>query len=392
MDLDLACVAFQALKFTSQDAVLLPNTADKLVRDQQDADVGRVRQRNDVNAPSTRKVTDSTDEQKRLDLKHAMMLESNEPPRHDVIDVIKAQTVPFEKQRQTSNEHHGNTNKLGFCKVHDFSRQLSVSDDKEFECVATKAIAGLQICLYPTPKDIWVSGGIRKNGAWELDINRAIMSALKLYPNASFLDIGANIGMHSLVVAKSGRKVVAVEPKWATVLRLHKSVNLNNLQSSYTLIRNGISNSRENLTLYSDDKNQGGSSMVFASAHKETIQTVLFDDLLEVFHDQEAVIKMDIEGAESRALMNSTRFFSQVNVRVVFMEWTGTRHLLKKKIPVAFEIESIRHMLEQFTKFGFTPAKTRGRVSFADSFKLQNSLDLNDTLKWPNDIVWIKVP
>ena len=42
-------------------------------------------------------------------------------------------------------------------------------------------------------------------GGWELNINRAIVAALKRFPQAGFLDIGANLGMHALVAAQTGK-------------------------------------------------------------------------------------------------------------------------------------------------------------------------------------------
>ena len=274
------------------------------------------------------------------------------------------------------------------CKVHDFSQQLDTSNPFEYECVPTKAIADLKICVYPTKKDVWVSGNIRKNGGWELDINRAIMSAMTYYANATFLDIGANIGMHSLVVAKSKRQVVAAEPKWATILRLHKSVNVNELQAFYTLIENGVSNARDALTLYSDDRNQGGASMIFTSAHRETIHTVLFDDLLEVFPHKDAVIKMDIEGAESRALLNSSSFFDAVNVHVIFMEWMGLKKVLNNPKAKQYDVFLIETLVQTLTSRGFRPAKVS--QYFKESLKDANLLHLANKNNWPGDIVWVK--
>ena len=52
-----------------------------------------------------------------------------------------------------------------------------------------------------------------------MNINKAIVSALKTFPRAGFLDIGANLGMHALVAAQTGN----LGPFYAvsTVLRVH---------------------------------------------------------------------------------------------------------------------------------------------------------------------------
>ena len=278
------------------------------------------------------------------------------------------------------------------CRRHDFSLPLDVSDNREYECVKTRAIGDLKICIYPTKKDLWVSGGIRRQGGWDLEQNKAFMSALKYFPSAVYLDIGANIGMHSLVVAKSGRKVVAVEPQTSNILRLHKSVNVNKLEPLYTLIENGVSNMRKNVTLYGNGKNQGGSSMVFEyenAALKENIQTILFDDLLEVFDDKEAVIKMDIEASECRALVNSSKFFEAVNVRAIFMEWQGIQGLLKRgKRPE--EVAIIESALDTLEARGFRP--TMIQPSFERSLRPVYRLRRQEKIGWPHDVAWVKLP
>ena len=320
--------------------------------------------------------------------------------RHDVIaqplNASSVRSPPVRDTRPTSSLTTDIVNSAQrqpkHCRRHDFSLPLDVSDNVEFECVKTRAISDLKICIYPTKKDLWVSGGIRKQGGWELPYSKAFMSALKYFPSATFLDIGANIGMHSLVVAKSGRKVVAVEPQTSNILRLHKSVNVNKLEPLYTLIENGVSNMRQNVTLYGDGHNQGGSSVVFQyknAALKENIKTILFDDLLEVFDDKEAVIKMDIEGSECRALVNSSKFFEAVNVRAIFMEWQGILGLLKGgKRPE--EVAIVESVLDTLEARGFTPAKIQ--PSFETSLKPVSRLHRQDKISWPHDVAWVKLP
>ena len=46
-----------------------------------------------------------------------------------------------------------------------------------------------------------ISDHLRSKGSWEFDISDAIRRSLDMFENAIFLDIGANIGTHSLQVA-----------------------------------------------------------------------------------------------------------------------------------------------------------------------------------------------
>ena len=287
----------------------------------------------------------------------------------------------------TSNELYSTVTQQ-YCDIHNFSQYIDTSDHRQYECWPVKGMSSLRICLYPSNFDVDVSGSIRKSGAWEPRIAMSIRNALKRYPKSTFLDIGANIGMHTLVMANLGNDVIAVEPKWSTIKRLHKSVNLNHLSNRITLVTNGISDVRNNLTLYCNGHNQGGSTMIknAASHCQETIKTILMDDLLEVLHrGQQLVIKMDIEGSECHALVHSQRFFSSVKVNVIFMEWMKMKTNLKKNT----DTELTRDMVKKLRDLGFEPRAVDSSFTYSHPQAFY-SLEDKDMLKWPHDIVWIK--
>ena len=57
-------------------------------------------------------------------------------------------------------------------------------------CAGIKTI----ICVKDPKVDEYVSGGILRSGVWEKEIVTAVMETIDKYPEAVFLDIGANIG------------------------------------------------------------------------------------------------------------------------------------------------------------------------------------------------------
>ena len=67
--------------------------------------------------------------------------------------------------------------------------------------------SGEQLSLEITP----VSGNIFRQGMWEGNLVRRIHDILKNDPDVVFLDIGANVGVFSLTVAKLGRHTVSVD-------------------------------------------------------------------------------------------------------------------------------------------------------------------------------------
>ena len=283
------------------------------------------------------------------------------------------------------------------CNIYDFKHtDYDMSNSKQYECVRSRIHTNVHFCLYPTAEDVYVSGSIRKGGEWAGHVTRGILQAFKRYPNASFLDLGANIGLQSLVVARTGRKVVAVEPKLETVKRLHKSVNLNNFTNKITLVKNAVSDKRRSLTLYADGFNQGASSVRYRPAgtiHQEQVETIVFDDLLEVLgYEKEVVIKMDIEGSEARALNQSQRFFSSLKVQAIFMEWQHLKTFVPSPSavkPPSAEASFVYAMVAHLRSLGFQPRVIDPEFKFVSPG--HKPLQDNAMNRWPNnDIVWVR--
>ena len=289
-----------------------------------------------------------------------------------------------------------NSTLKGHCNIHDFKHTVyDTSNRAQYDCVRSRKYTNLRICLYPTAKDVYVSGSIHSSGAWEGHVTRGVLQAFQRYPKASFVDVGSNIGMHSLVVARTGRKVVAVEPKLETVKRLHKSVNLNNFIDKITLVKNAVSDERGSLTLYADGFNQGGSSVRYkppGTVHHERVKTIIFDDLLEVLGDQkEVVIKMDIEGSEARALNQSQRFFSSLKVQAIFMKWLQLKTFIpspKDRIKLPEETPFVYGMVAYLRSLGFQPRMVDPEFKFMSPG--HKPLQDNAMNRWPNDMVWIR--
>jgi len=65
------------------------------------------------------------------------------------------------------------------------------------KCIETAALhkdIKTQICVKSPSVDRLVSGGILETGVWEGDIVTEVMRSMNNYPEAVFMDIGANIG------------------------------------------------------------------------------------------------------------------------------------------------------------------------------------------------------
>jgi FkbM family methyltransferase len=134
-----------------------------------------------------------------------------------------------------------------------------------------------------------------------------------------------------MFAAQLGRDVVAIEPFYDNVMRIHKSVGLANLQERVTLVKNTLFNKRHELKRLSRfDTNKGGQQVDANSKidHKNKtdlldqdkyiVETILMDDLIEAFplrrdgqFYKKACIKMDIEGSEPFAFQQASSSSTQ---------------------------------------------------------------------------------
>ena len=170
--------------------------------------------------------------------------------------------------------------------------------------------------------------GLLKTGEWQRDdFNAAIniiSKSLNGKRNSIFLDIGANIGTHSIYAALSTqfREIVAIEPEPRNIRLLKENLSLNELSVRYHVVPKavGIESGEAFLSLHPSDS--GMHSIVNERVEKSLpvpISTIpeIFSDLQLRIEDV-SIVWMDIEGAE-------------------FSVFPGLFSLLDKRIPIFFE-------------------------------------------------------
>jgi FkbM family methyltransferase len=121
-----------------------------------------------------------------------------------------------------------------------------------------------------------------------------------------FVDIGANIGYYSLVLAQRGaRRVIAIEPNPPTLARLRYNVDLNSFNEEITILPIGIGQ-EGSFELYSCG-DLGSASLLAPKAEKINSVAISTRPLLDVLNELKIEslggIKIDVEGMEDRALL-----------------------------------------------------------------------------------------
>jgi FkbM family methyltransferase len=138
---------------------------------------------------------------------------------------------------------------------------------------------------------------------YEREERRLFCSEIK--PGSIVLDIGANIGIFTLLAAKRGAKVFAIEADPHNAALLRKHIEINGFSERVTVFEMAAAEAQGPLMLYQHDANRGGSSLygqgiaISAEGIATSVDGRTVDSLNLPPID---VCKIDIEGAESVAL------------------------------------------------------------------------------------------
>jgi FkbM family methyltransferase len=117
-------------------------------------------------------------------------------------------------------------------------------------------------------------------------------------PGCTVLDVGANIGIYTLLAAKRGARVFAIEADPRNVERLERHLQLNGLAAQVTIFPIAVGDSDGSISLFRAPGNSGHSN-VFEGIDPVEVPLKTIDSLNLPPID---VCKMDIEGNELRAL------------------------------------------------------------------------------------------
>ncbi len=139
-------------------------------------------------------------------------------------------------------------------------------------------------------------------------------------PGCTVLDVGAHIGMYTLLAAKRGAQVFAVEadPLNAAMLRHH--VALNGFAGRVTIFEMAAIDTIRPVTLYRHPFSLAESNIVGAGALCGTVEGKTLDSLNLPPID---VCKMDIEGAELQALKGFQKTLARSPRIKLFVEYAS---------------------------------------------------------------------
>lgn len=189
-------------------------------------------------------------------------------------------------------------------------------------------VSGVQFLIVLDPvQNGGVDENIAKSGYWEKALGEQFVKNIR--KGDVFLDIGANIGYHSLFVSRlvqdTGR-VISFEPIPRLCAQLAESMKLNGIKN-ITICNFGLAERDGEAQIFLRDENTGGSSIIdltraegFVAQGSMHIKLRRLDDFLKKSVHVRA-LKIDVEGYELEALRGGREMLSR-DKPVIFIEFS----------------------------------------------------------------------
>ena len=133
-------------------------------------------------------------------------------------------------------------------------------------------------------------------------------------PGTTVVDVGANLGFFSLMVApllRPGGRIVALEPSRRTFRKLSATIARNGLGDVVTAINSGAAAEPGSATLHQVSANSGNATILADGAGEEIALTRLDDLDLDLDLGSVGLVKIDTEGYESEVLKGGTRLLAE---------------------------------------------------------------------------------
>ncbi|XP_075244019.1 uncharacterized protein LOC142338239 isoform X2 [Convolutriloba macropyga] len=254
-----------------------------------------------------------------------------------------------------------------------------------------KENSSAKICLHSANYSTLVSDNLRIYGLWEQSRQKRLFKyMMKFTPNAVFVDGGAMLGVYSISAARAGFKVIAFEPFEENRRLLMTSLAINNLTNLVTVFSTGLWSGHKCLNSTEGDLKVQSSMMVRQYTCNPSQQTnamvgATLNDLVPILRNlnrQQAVIKLDIEGSESRVLLAAREFFIAIEVPLIQMEFGMLYKMHLHNYPNS---PPINQLLEFMKEMGYEACEFQKRTEMT-----LRSLSNRKISRWPWDIIWSK--
>lgn len=151
----------------------------------------------------------------------------------------------------------------------------------------------------------------KEKAYWLGHYERAVQGFLRanIVPGDVVYDVGAHVGFFSVCAARLGAEVYALEPSATNAARLQRNVALNGLPIH--VVEAAAWNETGTVELV-----PGDSAKEFRTVAGTGVRSITLDELAQR-ERQPTLIKLDVEGAEDRALAGARRILAETRPTIV---------------------------------------------------------------------------
>ncbi|MGC2697738.1 MAG: FkbM family methyltransferase [Candidatus Angelobacter sp.] len=137
-------------------------------------------------------------------------------------------------------------------------------------------------------------------------------------PGCTVLDVGANVGLYTLLAAKRGAQVFAVEADSLNAAMLRHHVKINGFEGRVTVLEIAATEIEKTVSLYRNPQNMGESNILERGQFIGTVAGRTLDSLNLPPLD---ICKIDVEGAEFAALVGMQQTLKRSPHLKLFVEY-----------------------------------------------------------------------
>lgn len=192
--------------------------------------------------------------------------------------------------------------------------------------------------------------------------------------NSVVVDVGANIGYYTLLLAKEVKKIYAFEPDEEVFQILKKNVEENKLKN-VVLINKAVGDKNEKVKIEKNKDNFGDSRI---SDKGELVECVKLD---EVIKERVDLIKVDVQGWEP-AVIEGAKNIIEKDSPILFLEYTPGEYKDKKMINFLKKIYKNIWSINDFAEVPwpiYKGIKIWGKAGYADLW-MKNKMEFKDYL------------
>jgi FkbM family methyltransferase len=181
------------------------------------------------------------------------------------------------------------------------------------------------IVMQVVPGDV-ISDSIAFNGVWELSLSRRVTKAAKV--GGLMVDVGANLGYFSLLwaAARPDNRVLSFEASPRNVAFFQHNATLNNLESQIQVhsVAIGKEAGPSQFDLRSLEQTGWGGFATRNPSYPIIVDVIRLDDILDTTAEV-SLLKIDIEGADTWALMGCEELLRRRQIKSIWFEQNKTR-------------------------------------------------------------------